>query len=241
MYNSEKYIEDTLQSVVNQVYQNWEMIIVDDCSTDGSIAIVNKFLAKDSRIRLIEQPVNMGHPSYARNIAVKEAKGKYIAFLDSDDIWCPNKLVLQTDYIRKNPDCYIICSSYEKINEHGEARNRIVHPRERASYNQLLKSNSIANLTGMYNQEKLGKCYQKPIIHEDYVMWLALVKEAGSAHGIPEVTARYRIHDESVSSSKLKVLKAQWYIYRNVLHLNIVASIYYFTCYAYFGFKKYLI
>jgi teichuronic acid biosynthesis glycosyltransferase TuaG len=241
VYNSRKYIEETVQSVLNQTYTNWEMVIVDDCSTDGSVAIINKFVAMDNRIRLIEQPVNMGHPSYARNIALKEAKGKYIAFLDSDDVWYPNKLELQTNYIKHNPDCYILCSSYEKINEHGESRNRIVLSKRKVNYKELLKSNSIGNLTGMYNQDRLGKCFQEPIIHEDYIMWLALVKVAGSAHGIPEVTAKYRIHDNSVSSSKTKVLRAQWYIYRRILHLNVVTSIFYFTCYAYFGLKKYLI
>jgi glycosyltransferase involved in cell wall biosynthesis len=241
VYNSEKYIGETIESVLAQTYSNWEMLIVDNGSTDHSLDIIYQYAAKDARIKVFQQTKKNGFPSYTRNMAIEEAQGKYIAFLDSDDVWYPEKIAIQLAYISDHPDCHIICTSYEKVNKEGVSDNRVVKPRMITNYIQLLKTNSIGNLTGMYNQEKLGKCFQKPIFHEDYLMWLTLLKKGEVAHGIDEVTAKYRIHNRSVSSSKLKVIRAQWYIYRQELNLNFFYATYFFTCYTYYGIKKHLI
>jgi teichuronic acid biosynthesis glycosyltransferase TuaG len=241
VYNTEKYIEETIKSVIAQTYIHWEMLIVDNGSTDASLAKAKEYAAKDNRIKVFEQTAKKGFPSYARNLAIKEAKGKYIAFLDSDDMWTADKLSLQMDYMARNPECNIICSAYEKVDKDGVSSSRIVIPRRLVGYKQLIKSNSIGNLTGMYNQEQLGKCFQKPIMHEDYFMWLTLLKGGEKAHGINNVTAKYRIHHRSVSSSKVKMMQAQWHIYRQELNLNLFYAAYCFICYTYFGLKKYLI
>lgn len=241
MNNSERYIEATIQSVIHQTYPHWEMIIVDNCSTDRSLLIVDGFMKKDPRIKLLKQDELVGFPSYSRNLGIQYANGKYIAFLDSDDIWLPEKLAVQIEYISHNQDCNIVCTGYEKIDQFGSSKNRVVLPRKIVKYKELLKTNSIGNLTAMYNQEKLGKWYQEAIIHEDYLMWLSMLKGGEVAHGLPTVTAKYRVHSKSLSNNKFKVLLAQWNIYRYHLKLNYYTSIYYFACYAFFGAKKYLI
>jgi len=167
-YNSSKYIAKTIESVISQTYKNWEMIIVDDCSPDNANEIIDKYTKKDFRIKLIKLEQNIG-PANARNKGIKQAKGKYIAFLDSDDVWLPTKLEKQVKFMQDN-DLALTCSSYYTINETNKQINtRIV--KESFSYSDMLKSNHIGNLTGIYDCEKLGKIYMDDVGHEDYTLW----------------------------------------------------------------------
>lgn len=234
-YNSEKFISNTIKSVISQTYENWEMIVVDDCSTDTSCNIVEEYAQKDNRIKLIKLDKNSG-PAIARNIAIKEAKGRYISFLDSDDIWYSDKLDKQVRFMQSN-NLAVTYSSYNTIDEYGKKNNTII-VRDKISYKDMLKSNHIGNLTGIYDCIKLGKIYMDDVGHEDYTLWLKVVYKTQNVKAILEALAEYRVSSSSISSNKFKALKWQWNIYRKILYLDIFRSSYYFIWYVYYAFKK---
>ncbi len=236
-YNSSKCIAQTIESVLSQTYHNWEMIIVDDFSLDNSNEIIENYLKKDSRIRLIKLHKNSG-PAVARNKAIKEAKGQYIAFLDSDDIWLSLKLEKQIQFMENN-DVKLCYSSYYTMDEKDNSQHQFKIPKEKVCYKELLKTCIIGNLTTIYNSEKIGKFYMKDIGHEDYSMWLQILKKVDYAYGIKEPLAIYRVSSDSISGNKLKSAIWQWKIYRKVEKLNLFKSIYYFVQYAYYGLRKY--
>ncbi len=234
-YKSEKFILQTIESVFSQTYQNWEMIIVDDCSPDNANKIIGNYTKKDSRIKLIKLEKNIG-PANARNEGIKQAQGKYIAFLDSDDIWLPTKLEKQIIFMQDN-DLAVICSSYHTIDEDGKKINtRVV--KESFSYSDMLKSNHIGNLTGIYDCDKLGKIYMDDVGHEDYTLWLKVMKKVGITKAIIEPLAEYRILSNSLSGNKIKSAKWTWNIYRNIIGLNILKSSYYFIHYIVNALRK---
>jgi glycosyltransferase involved in cell wall biosynthesis len=235
-YNSSKFISQTIESVLNQTHQNWEMIIVDDCSTDNSVRILTEYIKNDERIKLIKLEKNSG-PAIARNRATEEAKGRYIAFLDSDDVWLPKKLEIQLKFMSKNKVslCY---SSYYLIDETGIETGLFI-TKEKSNYDKLLKSNFIGNLTAIYDTEYLGKQYTNNVRRQDYALWLKILKRIDEANGILEPLAKYRIHNKSISANKIKAASWQWNIYRNVEKLNLIKSMYYFMHYAYYGLFKY--
>jgi len=235
LYNSEKYLKEAIESVINQSYQNWELIIVDDKSTDSSLEIVKTYTKEEQRICLILLKSNSG-PTQARNRAIEEAKGKYIAFLDSDDMWLPNKLQCQIEFMNTH-DLMLTYAAYETMDEYSNYIN--TRPcLQKITYNDMLKSNHIGNLTGMYDVDFFGKVYLEEVGHEDYVLWLHLLKKIEYTKGITEVLARYRIVDSSVSSNKFKVLKWQWNIYRDIEKINFLKSSYYFILYVIHALKK---
>ena len=153
-YKSEKFISQTIESVLGQTYQNWEIIIVDDVSPDNSNKIIEEYSKKDSRIKLIKLEKNSG-AAVARNIAIEESKGRYIAFLDADDIWKPEKLEKQIEFMRKNNYAFTY-TAYEKVDENGVVFGKIGVPLK-VSYNQLLRTCVIGCLTAVYDREKLAK------------------------------------------------------------------------------------
>jgi teichuronic acid biosynthesis glycosyltransferase TuaG len=236
-YNSEKFISKTIESVINQTYQNWEMIIVDDCSPDNSNKIVEEYCKKDSRIKLIKLEKNSG-PAVARNRAIEEAKGRYIAFLDADDLWKPEKLEKQINFMKEN-NLVFTYSSYDLIDEEGNFMGTF-KTKEIISYESMLKTNSVGCLTVIYDADMLGKMFMPNILkHQDYGLWLKILKKINSTKGIIEPLAVYRIRKNSVSSNKLKAAYYQWKIYREVEKLNFFKSLYYFSCYIYYGLRKY--
>ncbi len=232
-YNAEKYISDSIDSVLNQSIQNLELIIIDDNSQDNTTKIINKY--NDPRIVLIINTNNLG-VSETRNIGISAANGKYIAFLDSDDIWLPHKLSLQIMCLNDGWD--VVSSNY--IAFESNAGNKITERKSPSiiSYSDMLKSNFIGNLTGIYNVQKIGKIYQKKSGHEDYIMWLEIIKKSKKAYCIQESLAKYRLHNSSLSSNKVKAIKWQWSIYRNELKLSLPKSIYYFSHYIINALKK---
>ena len=224
-FNSEKYIASTIDSIIKQSYINWELIIVDDCSTDNSLEVINQFLVKDTRIKLIKLPNNSG-AAVARNKGIEIAKGEYISFLDSDDTWLKNKLNSQIEFITKN-DYEFIFSSYYSIKE-GEESKTLIKAKELVCYNDLLKNNYIGCLTAMYSVNKLGKVFF-PLINkrQDWALWLKITKKGYLAHGLIEPLAIYNDRSNSISSNKLNLLKYNWNVYRNIEKFNIIKAFYY--------------
>jgi glycosyltransferase involved in cell wall biosynthesis len=235
LYNSEKYISESIESVLSQTYNHWELIVVDDKSTDNSSMIVESYAHKDNRVKLINLDTNVG-PTKARNRAIEEANGRYISFLDSDDMWLPDKLQQQIIFLNKN-NLVLTYSTYETMDENSKYINtRKCLPI--IKYKDMLKSNQIGNLTGIYDVNFFGKVYMEDTGHEDYVLWLKLLKQVSYTKGLTKTLARYRIVPNSISSNKLKVLKWQWHIYRKIEKLTILQSSYYFIFYIYNALKK---
>mgnify|MGYP000976202487 CR=1 FL=1 len=224
MYNSEFVIADTIESVLEQTYSNWEFIIVDDLSTDNSLAVVKEYCNKDERIKLLSLEENSG-TAIARNKAISEAKGCFIAFLDSDDLWKPKKLEKQISFMIEN-DYAITSTNYEQLTENNKVK-RIIKTREKINYKIALKFNPIGNSTVVYDVTKLGKV-EIPNIkrRNDYALWLKILRSEKYVYGINEVLASYRLRKNSISSNKVKVIKYQYYVYRKLEKLSFIKSVY---------------
>lgn len=239
-YNSEDFISQTIESVISQTYSDWEMLIVDDCSSDRSPEIVREYMERDQRIRYLKTDKRSGSPTMPRNIGIENAKGRYIAFLDSDDLWLPTKLEEQMKVFSVNEDASVVFSYYEKISEEGLRSGRIISSPKRVSYGKLLYGNVIGCLTGVYDTSKVGKVFMKYLGHEDYVMWLEILKKGYIAINTCNVQALYRVRTSSVSANKLRVLKWQWNIYVNVENLGYMKALSCFIVYAVKAFMKVL-
>ncbi len=231
-YNCAKFIGATIESVLNQTYQNFEMIIVDDASKDNTEEVVKSF--KDKRIKYIRLSKNSG-PAVARNRAMEEAKGKYMAFLDSDDLWKREKLEKQINFIKKNK-YKIICSDYEQIDEEGNKLNKIIPCKKKVNYNGILLSCPVGNSTVFYDVSKLGK-FKVPNIRKrnDDALWLQILKKEEYMYGQKEVLMEYRIRHNSVSSNKLSLIKYHWQLYREIEHLSVIRSVFHIVVW---GFIK---
>ena len=238
-YNSGQFIGETIESVLSQSYQNWEMIIVDDCSTDISSQIIRKYAACDSRIKYLKTEVPSGSPTLPRNIGIKNAAGRFIAFLDSDDIWLPTKLSEQIKLF-DDESVAIVYANYEKVNEKGDRNNRIIIAPFCVSYRNLLKGNVIGCLTAIFDVQKVGKIFFQKVGHEDFVMWLSILKKGFVARNTNTVLALYRVQNTSLSSNKLTALSWTWNIYRNIENLPWYSSCFYFLHYAFRSGLKYL-
>ena len=238
-HNGEKYLSDSINSVLAQTFTDWELLIIDDNSSDNSVKIIESFCAKDTRIRLFHTDRSTGLPATPRNVGIQNASGRYIAFLDCDDMWLPAKLEHQLPLFESD-DVAVIFSYYEKINVCGLRNNRIVTAPHAVNYATLLNGNCIGNLTAVYDTQKVGKIYQKEIHHEDYLMWLTILLNDFKAINTKTVEALYREQINSVSGSKLSVFLWQWHILRNELKLPLFKAIPHFMAYIYFGIKKYL-
>ncbi|MDS1369877.1 glycosyltransferase family 2 protein [Aliarcobacter butzleri] len=239
LYNSEKYISDTINSVLKQTYINWEMIIIDDFSSDNSFNIVKEYSDKDSRIKLIRLNKNSG-VAIARNKGIREARGKYLTFIDSDDLWENNFIEKSINFMLNNNYSFIY-SSYRRSDENLEKLFKDYIVPLKVNYNDLLKSNRISCLTAFININTLGKMYMNETLysHEDYSLWLNILKKIDFAYGIQDVLATYRIRKTSLSRNKIKMAKAQWKFLREIEKLNFFKAIYYFILYSYNGIRKY--
>lgn len=236
-YNSARFIKQTIESVIKQTHQNWEMIIIDDCSIDASVEIIQGYMQKDSRIRLIKLEKNSG-PAIARNKGIKAAKGKYLTFIDSDDIWNQYFLEKSIKFINAKK-CDFVFASYERVDEN---LNPILNPfiaSKKVNYNDILKTCNISCLTAFINIKNIGKFYMENVGHEDYTLWLKILKKIDCAYGIQEPLAKYRILNNSLSRNKIQSALWQWQIYRKIEKLSLIQSLYYFVQYTYYGFKKY--
>jgi glycosyltransferase involved in cell wall biosynthesis len=237
-YNSERTIYETIQSVIMQNYDNWEMIIVDDGSTDHSVEWIGNIIKAESRIRLLKNSDNRG-PALSRNLGLKEARGKYITFIDSDDIWL-EQFLSSTISLMENEGYPLVFSSYRRISEDRcENFGNFIVP-DKVSYSMLLKTNYISCLTAVYNSEIVGKRYFNTSIplFEDYLYWLTILKEGYVAHGQKEVLALYRIRRGSVSRNKLGGYKYIWAIHKNIERVPFYKRVYLIICYALYGIRK---
>ena len=237
-YNVEQFISESIKSVLAQTYQDWELIIVDDNSTDNTYEIAKSYAESDGRIKVIRFSENRG-AALARNAAIEAAKGKYIVFLDSDDLWLPHKLEEQLEFMREN-DLAFTYSSYELIDEAGKSLG-IFLTKESITYSSMLKTCDVGCLTAIYDSYSLGKMYFNIECRrqEDYALWLAILKRIKETKGILEPLAKYRIRSGSISRNKLKAAWYQWKVYREVEKLSLLKSAYYFCHYAWNGFFKY--
>lgn len=241
MYKGAAFVGETIESVLRQTYTDWEMIIVDDCSPDdgAGIRVVKQY--KDPRIKLIESKVNKGS-SGARNIALREAKGSYIAFLDADDLWHETFLEEQLAYMKKK-EAPMVFSSYRRIDENTkeEALRPFIVP-ERVTYRSILKSNPIFPSTVVYDQEKCGLSFFDESLgsmRDDFVYLLAILKKVGYAYGNRKILVDYRLRKTSVTANKKKVIVPQWNVLRKVEKLPLLFCIYYITCWAVLSYLKY--
>ena len=236
-YNSSKFIEECINSVISQTFQNWEMIIVDDCSNDNSREIISDFSEKDKRIRFVFLEENIGAAA-ARNIAMKKAKGRYIAFLDSDDLWIKDKLERQITFMNDNNIAFSF-TSYQPISEDGKKKYSVITAPKKMSYHSYLKNTIIGCLTVIIDKEKTGD-FQMPNINSshDMALWLLIMKRGFSAFGLDKNLASYRIVSTSNTSKKWKAAKEVWDVYRKVENLNVIYSTYCFIAYAFNAIKK---
>lgn len=239
VHNSEKYIEETIKSVQNQTYSNWEMIIVDDCSTDKTKDLIKAMQESDSRIRLIKQQKNVG-AAVARNCALEHAKGKYIAYLDSDDLWKPEKLEKQVTYMQQNKIAFS-CVSYEIIDSEGELLNKQVHMLPKSNYRKFLTNNLLQTVGIMVDISVVDKKHLiMPDIFrpEDAATWLQVLKLGIDCYGLDEILAQYRRVENSLSGNKMKGAKGMWRLYRDIEELPLLYSCYCFVRYAFLAVWK---
>ncbi|QNK76808.1 glycosyltransferase family 2 protein [Winogradskyella sp. PAMC22761] len=224
MYNNASVIEKTIKSVLNQTYSNWELILIDDASRDQFNGVLKPYIDSDSRIKLFTHEKNKG-AAEARNLGTKMALGNYIAFLDADDLWLPNKLQLQVAQLQSGITD-VSFGSYEWIGVNNRPLNIKVNALPQLLYKKQLKANYIGNLTGMYNVEKLGKIYTKDLKkRQDWLLWLeALDRSDQPAIGIKETLAYYRISEGSLSSNKTNLIKHNFNVYRKGLGFSSIKS-----------------
>lgn len=236
VYNAEDYIETTIHSVMNQTYKNWEMILINDCSTDNSESIILDLVKKDQRLRYLKLEKNSG-VAIARNKGIEISKGKYIAFLDADDIWLPNKLSTQIGFMKKH-DVSFSFTNYELIDTYGKKLNKIINVPKEINYKKLLKGNVIGCSTVIYDKDKIGIINMPSVKHEDYATWLAILKKGHKAYGVNEILSYYRKTTTSLTGKKLKSAIWTWNIYRKSEKLSLAKSAYYFANYTVKGIIK---
>lgn len=232
-YNSEQYIEETILSVMNQTYPNWEMIIVDDYSSDRTCELVEEMQKKDKRIKLIKLQENSGAGN-ARNVALQNSNGRFIAYLDADDIWYPEKLEKQVTFMLEK-NCGFSCISYEVISNEGQPYNKYIVMKDKLDYRGFLIYNLIQTVGIMIDLNIVQReCLVMPNMRrrQDAATWLQVMKKGHPCYGMKNILAKYRRTTDSLSSNKYRAVKGVWYLYREVEHLNLPFSCYCFVRYA---------
>ncbi|AZV79334.1 glycosyltransferase family 2 protein [Parasedimentitalea marina] len=222
MYNLDSFIAETIQSVLSQTYTNFELILVDDCSSDETLARVQSF--RDSRIKLILNEENKG-AGETRNVGIRAARGNLIAFLDADDLWYPNKLMSQLAFMDRTGSavCYTL---YDVINAQGVVYADCGYVPKKATYHQILRRNFIRTSSLIFNVDKVGGKVYFPKIRkrQDMLLFLDLIKRVGQANLLDEVTCSYRLHSGGISANKKSVIPYQWAAYRHEEKLSLPYS-----------------
>lgn len=239
VYNCEKYLKDTIENVMKQTYTNWEMILVDDCSTDKSEEVISKYTKIDKRVKYYKLKENSG-AAIARNYALEKAEGRFIAYLDADDAWKVDKLEKQIKFMLDNNYAFT-CTSYEKIDEEGNSKNKIVRIPEKVDYKFFLRNTIIQTVGVMVDTKITGKeVLQMPNIRrrQDAATWCQLLKNNYNCYGMNEALSYYRVVSNSLSSNKLKAVKGTWYLYRKIEKLSLFKSCFCFIGYAWNACKK---
>lgn len=239
-HNSARFVGEAIESVMRQGYGSWELLVVDDASTDETPALLKGFAERDRRIKISLMESNAG-PAKARNVAISSANGRYIAFLDSDDIWRDDKLERQLALFEAT-GTPLAFSAYEKIDESGNRIGRVVSVPEAVSYRHLLGETLIATCTVAYDTERVGKVLMPDIPkRQDFALWLAILRPGNLARSVNEPLAYLRKRRGSVSSNKLVAAAYVWRVYRELENLSLARSVYYFSKYAYHASVKAMI
>lgn len=239
VYNCEKFLSETIECVLNQTYEDWEMILVDDCTPDHSADIAKKYSKKDKRIKYVKLEENSG-AAVARNKGLSIAEGRFIAYLDADDLWKKDKLEKQVQFM-VNHDYAFTCTDYEKIDELGQSLNKVICIPNKVNYNLFLRNTIIQTVGVMVDTKKTGKeLLVMPNIRrrQDAATWCQLLKAGFDCYEVPENLSYYRVVTNSLSSNKLKAVKMNWYWYRKIEKLPLWKTCYCFCGYAFNAVKK---
>lgn len=234
VYNVEKLIKETMDSVLAQTYPHWELLLVEDGSKDNSAGIIMDYMAEkgDERIRLIRQPSNQG-AARARNRGLEEARGRYISYLDADDLWEPEKLEKQIGFMKEKGAAFSF-TGYEFADENGIGLGKIVRVPETLSYRPALSNTTIFTTTVMFDTEKISReLLEMPQIKsEDTALWWKVLRTGYVAYGLDENLARYRRAGRTLSSNKLEAIRRIWNLYRKAEGLNLIRSMWHFCFWA---------
>lgn len=234
VYNAESFIIETIESVRRQTYPEWELLLVSDGCCDNSEQVIEDFCKKsgDSRIHLIKQPQNLGAAA-ARNRGMEEAKGRYVAYLDSDDLWMPEKLAKQVRFM-ETADVAFSFTGYEFADENGRGTGKVVSVPDTLNYHEALRNTTIFTTTVMFNTVKIDKSQliMPRVKSEDTALWWGILRNGYIAHGLNENLALYRRAGKTLSSNKLEAIRRIWNLYRKVEGLSFFYSLFNFCFWA---------
>lgn len=239
LYNAERYVAQTIESVLAQTYPHWEMIIINDGSRDGSERIAQCYAERDARIHVFSQP--NGGSAAARNNGIRRAVGRYIALLDADDMWEPYFLESQIALLHER-NCQLVYGAHRRVDENGVECLKPFVPPERIDYQSLLRTCSISCLTALYDTVPYGKFYlheEFRSLRDDYVLWLEIMRHCGVAYGNSRILGSYRMLKNSATSGKWKMVRPQYRVYREVEKMGVLRSCYYLCAWAVYGIIKY--
>ena len=236
VYNAEKFLDETINTVLNQTYKNFELILVNDGSKDKSVDVIKKH--NDKRIKLIDNKNNKG-AALSRNDGIRKAKGRYICFLDADDLWNKEKLEKQISFM-KEKECAFSFTGYEFANENGIPKGKKVFIPKKLNYKSALKNTTISTITVMIDTKKMDKdlIYMNNVKSEDTATWWNILKNGYEAFGLNEILSFYRRSDGTLSSNKIEAIRRIWNLYRNVFKLGFFYSLYNFVFYAINAVKR---
>jgi teichuronic acid biosynthesis glycosyltransferase TuaG len=236
-YRCSGVVGETIRSVIAQTYPHWEMLIAEDCSPDDTRDTIRHWTSVDPRVKLIEQPTN-GGPALARNAALERAQGRWIAFLDSDDLWMPEKLARSIEYAQRHKAA-LVFTGFRRISAEGGMPGRYISTPTTLSYRQLLGNTAIATSTVLLDRSIVGEVRMNKTYYDDFDCWLRILKPGRLAHGLDEDLMRYRVMGQSVSRNKRNSAKKVWRAYRDLERLSLPAASWYFANYALRGLLKY--
>lgn len=236
-FNASRHLRECIDSVLAQTDENWEMIIVNDASSDDTLSIIEEYAIRDSRIKSISLPVNEGIAN-ARNTGLHHAQGRFVAFLDSDDCWRVDKIQKQLDFMEKNQASFVF-SSYQIMDENSVRSNHIISAPKKVTFSDLVRANYIGCLTVMIDTETVKDLTFPKIKHEDFACWLSVLQTGVVAYGQQEVLADYRKSFGSTSGNKIKAIGWVWNIFKNYLNLGFINALFYTIRYAFNTLLKY--
>ena len=235
-YNSSKFLQQTIDSVLNQTFTDWEWLITDDKSTDNSVEIIRK--VNDERIKLTVAEKN-GGAGHARNLSLEKATGRFITFLDADDFWEPNFLEEMVSFMKKE-NAELAYSNYSRCDENLIPKIEDFKADKNVTFNNLLKTCRLSLLSSMYDSQRVGKeFFPERSKREDHVMWLNLLKKIPVGKPLPKTMAKYRMHASSISRKKTNIMLDQYLVYKDYMKFSTLKSMYYTASWAFNGFMKY--
>ena len=230
-YNASLFLSETIESVLKQTFQDWEMIIVDDCSTDDTLKLAYEFSKKDTRIKIVQNEKNSGVAA-TRNHGLNVANGDFIAFVDSDDLWLPEKLEKQLKFMEEN-DAALTYTKYQNYITETKQLGKVIKAPKRMTAKKILGNTAIGCLTVMVDRKRVGDFHMPLLKHtEDNCTWQEILSRGYVGYGIQEVLSLYRVSNNSMTSNKSKAAKQQWETYRNYYKFSFLKSSYYFFKYA---------